>query len=97
MLASTVNTFGKLISSGLSSDVVLLIFAEVMGAYFFATVIMMRANLPESSRQSMSTAMSGIDFFSFHHIFDATFAISSIIVSLVLYVKYYFSIKKKKI
>ena len=50
LMVSVINTCGRLISSGFSSDLLLLFLAEVMGAYFMATVLMMRSNLPESNR-----------------------------------------------
>lgn len=95
ILVSIVNQCGKLLSSGLSSDSLLLMLSEVMGSYFMATVLLMRANLPETNRESMTSALSGVDFFSFHHLFDASFAISSVITAFVLYLKYVFKIKKK--
>ncbi|CAG9313515.1 unnamed protein product [Blepharisma stoltei] len=95
ILVSIVNQCGKLLSSGLSSESLLLMLSEVMGAYFMATVIMMRANLPEKKREAMTNALSGVDFFSFHHLFDGAFAISSVITAVILYLKYIFQIKKK--
>jgi hypothetical protein len=66
-----------------------------MGAYFMATVLLMRANLPIENREGITSALPGIDFFSFHHLFDGTFTISSIVTTGLLYLKYIFSIKRK--
>jgi len=95
LMTNIVRSCGKLLSSGLSSEALILMFSEVMGAYFIATVILMRANLPEVYRQGITNALNGIDFFTFHHIFDATFCISSIAAATLLYCKYFFRIKRK--
>lgn len=95
LLVSVVKSCGKLITSGISADTVILLSAQVMGAYFMATVLLMRANLPVTHRKGITTALEGIEFFTFHHVFDGTFTISSLLSTCLIYVKYLVSIKYK--
>lgn len=97
ILASFIRSFGKLLSSGLSTETFLILASAAMGSYFLATVLLMRANMPVNNRQGISNALDGLDFFTFHHIFDATFAVSSLISAVVIYLRYLFSIKLKSI
>eukprot|EP00359_Climacostomum_virens_P008046 CAMPEP_0204916248 /NCGR_PEP_ID=MMETSP1397-20131031/14112_1 /ASSEMBLY_ACC=CAM_ASM_000891 /TAXON_ID=49980 /ORGANISM="Climacostomum Climacostomum virens, Strain Stock W-24" /LENGTH=435 /DNA_ID=CAMNT_0052088687 /DNA_START=577 /DNA_END=1881 /DNA_ORIENTATION=+ len=85
ILASFIRSFGKLLSSGISTETFLVLASAAMGSYFLATVLLMRANMPVESRQGISNALDGLDFFTFHHIFDATFAVSSLTSAVVLY------------
>jgi golgi pH regulator len=95
LLISIINLCSKLISSGLSSQILMIIISEVTGAYFMATVLLMRANIPEDKRESMTYALNGIDFDSFHHIFDVTFTISSVVTAALFYLKHKLSFKSK--
>jgi golgi pH regulator len=95
LLISVINMCSRLISTGLSKQILMAIIAEVTGAYFMASVLLMRANLPEEKRQSLTNALPGVDFNSFHHIFDAVFTVSAIITAFLIYLKHHFSHKSK--
>ena len=68
-----------------------------MGAYFMATVLLMRANLPVEMRQGLTDALTGVDFFMFHHWFDAAYTVASLVTALLLYVNYLVSVKHKEL
>jgi hypothetical protein len=97
ILASFIRSFGRLLSSGLDTETFLVVASAAMGSYFLATVLLMRANMPVESRHGISNALDGLDFYTFHHIFDATFAVSSLSSAVVLYLRYLFSVKLKTI
>ena len=90
-----INLCARFISAGLSTQILMLIISEVTGAYFIATVLLMRANIPEHKRESLTYALSGIDFNTFHHMFDAAFAITAIITGVMLFIKHRLSYKSK--
>lgn len=95
LLINTINNLARLISTGISTQILMAVISEVTGAYFMATVLLMRANIPESKRANISTALSGVDFNTFHHIFDATFSISALITAILLLIKHKMHYKSK--
>lgn len=64
-------------------DVTLLILCEIMSLYFVATVLLMRINLPEQYRLSITKVLGNIEFVYFHRWFDRVFIISAL-VSFIL-------------
>ena len=95
LLISMINLCAGIISAGLSTNILMIIISEVTGAYFIASALLMRANIPEDKRQSINTALPGIDFNSFHHMFDAAFTVSAILTILMLFIKHNLSYKSK--
>lgn len=95
LLLALINICARLISAGLFGEILMVIISEVTGAYFMATVLLMRANLPEQNRAALTYALSGIDFNTFHHMFDAVFTISAILTAGLLYMKHKLSFKSK--
>ena len=96
-LIALTRSCSKLMASSLSVEALLLVFAMVMGAYFMATVLLMRANLPVDMRKGLTDALKGVDFFTFHHLFDAAYTVSSLVTVLLLYVNYLVSVKHKEL
>jgi len=96
-LIALMRSCSRLIATSLSAESLLLICAEVMGAYFMATVLLMRANLPVEMRQGLTDALTGVDFFMFHHWFDAAYTVASLVTALLLYVNYLVSVKHKEL
>eukprot|EP00126_Sphaerothecum_destruens_P007446 Sdes_comp19855_c0_seq1m12091 len=74
------------VSSSMSSNIVVLLIAEIMGMYFVSTVVLMRMNVPEQYRQIISQVLGSIEFSFYHHWFDVIFLVSAIFSIIFLYV-----------
>lgn len=95
LLISMINIVARFISGGLSTQILMAVLSEVTGGYFMASVLLMRANIPEEKRGNLTNALSGIDFHRFHHLFDATFTISALLTAIMLLIKHKTKYKKK--
>lgn len=63
---------------------IVLILAEVMGAYFVATVLMFRMRVPPEYRKGITDAVGDIQFNFFHRFSDAIFIVAAL-ASVVLF------------
>lgn len=95
LLISMINLVARFISGGLSTQILMVVLSEATGGYFMASVLLMRANIPEDKRGNLTDALAGIDFFTFHHLFDVTFTISAVVTALMLFIKHKWKYKKK--
>ena len=95
LLINMINTVARFISGGLSTQILMAVLSEVTGGYFMASVLLMRANIPEEKRGNLTNALAGIDFHRFHHLFDATFTVSAIVTAIMLLIRHKTKYKKK--
>jgi golgi pH regulator len=77
-------------SSDLTSNVFILLLAEIMGVYFVSSVLLMRVNLPLEYRQIITDVLGDLEFDVFHAWFDAIFIIAAVITIL------WFSFQRKR-
>eukprot|EP00298_Acanthocystis_sp_HF-20_P014879 c20938_g1_i1.p1 GENE.c20938_g1_i1~~c20938_g1_i1.p1 ORF type:complete len:327 (-),score=97.77 c20938_g1_i1:10-990(-) len=87
MLVQILKTFSSL-SSNVSSNSFVLLLAVAMGMYFISCVILLRMNLPENYRQSISTILGPIQFDFYHRWFDVIFVISASLTIVSLYIQH---------
>jgi hypothetical protein len=95
LLISLINLLGRFISGGLSTQVLMFCISEATGLYFMATVLLMRANMPEGFRNNFENALDNPKFLKFHHMFDATFTVTAVVTSVILIVRHKLKFKKK--
>ena len=55
-----------------------LLLAQVMGMYFMSSVLLMRMNMPEAYRKTISAVLGNIHFNFYHHWFDTVFILSAL-------------------
>jgi hypothetical protein len=82
-LIQITKTFQAL-SSSLSSGLVILLLAEVMGMYFLSTVVMMRMSIPPQYRQIITQVFGDIEFHFYHSWSDVIFFVSSMVTLVLL-------------
>jgi len=73
------------VSSSISSNSVVLLLAQVMGMYFMSSILLMRMNLPEKYRNSVSDHFGQIQFSFYHHWFDGIFVCSAVATVAIFY------------
>ncbi|GAU90548.1 hypothetical protein RvY_02950 [Ramazzottius varieornatus] len=78
--------FSYVISSGRSSDVLVLSFAEIMGMYFLSTILLMRLSVPPAYRAVITEVLGELQFSFYHRWFDVIFLLSSITSIAFLYI-----------
>ena len=75
------------VSSSTSSNIIVLLIAEIMGMYFVSTVLLMRMNVPPAYRQILTIVLGeGMEFAFYHHWFDVIFLVSAIVSIVFLYI-----------
>ena len=77
-LLITLTKFFYAISSSKSSNIIVLIFAEVMGMYFVSSVLLMRMNMPEQYRLIITKVLGDLQFHFYHRWFDVIFLVSAL-------------------
>lgn len=85
-LLITLTKFFYKISSSKSSNVIVLILAQLMGMYFCSSVILIRMNMPAEYRVIITEVLSGLQFNFFHRWFDVIFLLSALGSILLLFV-----------
>ena len=95
LLISLINLLGRFISGGLSTQILMFCISEATGLYFMATVLLMKANLPEGFRNNFENALGNPKFVKFHHMFDATFTVTAVVTSVILVTRHKLKFKKK--
>lgn len=77
-LLLTLTKFFYAISSSKSSNIIVLILAEIMGMYFVSSVLLMRMNMPEKYRTIISQVLGDLHFSFYHRWFDVIFLVSAL-------------------
>lgn len=80
------------ISSSKSSNIIVLVLAQLMGMYFCSSVLLIRMNMPAEYRVIITEVLSGLQFNFFHRWFDVIFLLSALSSIFLLFI-----IKKKPV
>lgn len=86
MLTPAPFQFFNKISSSKSSNIIVLVLAQIMGMYFCSSVLMMRMNMPAEYRVIITEVLGGLHFNFYHRWFDVIFLVSAVTTILVLYI-----------
>jgi len=84
-LLLTLTKFFYKISSSKSSNIIVLIMAQIMGMYFCSSVLLMRMNMPAEYRVIITEVLGGLHFNFYHRWFDTIFLVSSLTTIVILY------------
>lgn len=84
-LLLTLTKFFYKISSSKSSNIIVLVMAQIMGMYFCSSVLLMRMNMPAEYRVIITEVLGGLHFNFYHRWFDTIFLISSLATIVILY------------
>lgn len=84
-LLLTLTKFFYKISSSKSSNIIVLVMAQIMGMYFCSSVLLMRMNMPAEYRIIITEVLGGLHFNFYHRWFDTIFLVSSLATIVVLY------------
>lgn len=74
------------ISSSKSSNIIVLILAQLMGMYFCSSVLLIRMNMPAEYRVIITEVLSGLQFNFFHRWFDVIFLLSALSSIFLLFI-----------
>lgn len=85
-LLITLTKFFYSISSSRSSNIIVLILAQLMGMYFCSSVILLRMNMPAEYRVIITEVLSGLQFNFFHRWFDVIFLLSALSSIFLLFI-----------
>ncbi|XP_005184121.1 Golgi pH regulator [Musca domestica] len=84
-LLLTLTKFFYRISSSKSSNIIVLILAQIMGMYFCSSVLLMRMNMPAEYRVIITEVLGNLHFNFYHRWFDVIFLVSALSTIVVLY------------
>ncbi|XP_034937165.1 Golgi pH regulator [Chelonus insularis] len=84
-LLLTLTKFFYAISSSKSSNVIVLILAQIMGMYFVSSVLLMRMNMPAEYRIIVTQVLGDLQFSFYHRWFDVIFLVSALSSIVFLY------------
>ncbi|XP_011633195.1 Golgi pH regulator isoform X3 [Pogonomyrmex barbatus] len=73
------------ISSSKSSNIIVLILAQIMGMYFVSSVLLMRMNMPAEYRIIITQVLGELQFNFYHRWFDVIFLVSALSSIVFLY------------
>lgn len=84
-LLLTLTKFFYKLSSSKSSNIIVLIMAQVMGMYFCSSVLLMRMNMPPEYRIIITEILGGLHFNFYHRWFDVIFLVSAVTTIVFIY------------
>ncbi|CAI4229318.1 unnamed protein product [Auanema sp. JU1783] len=84
-LLITLTKFFLAISSTKSSNIIVLLLAQIMGMYFVSSVLLMRMNMPHEYRIIITQVLGDLQFNFYHRWFDVIFLISALSSIMFLY------------
>ncbi|ETN70478.1 hypothetical protein NECAME_04901 [Necator americanus] len=84
-LLITLTKFFLAISSSKSSNIIVLLLAQIMGMYFVSSVLLMRMNVPHQYRKIITEVLGDLQFNFYHRWFDVIFLISALSSIMFLY------------
>lgn len=77
--------FFNRMSSSKSSNIIVLILAQIMGMYFVSSVLLMRMNMPPQYRTIITQVLGDLQFNFYHRWFDVIFLVSALGSIVTLY------------
>ncbi|XP_045067967.1 Golgi pH regulator [Coregonus clupeaformis] len=84
-LLITLTKFFYAISSSKSSNVIVLVLAQIMGMYIVSSVLLMRMSMPREYRSIVTEVLGELQFNFYHRWFDVIFLVSALSSILFLY------------
>ncbi|KAL1517672.1 hypothetical protein ABEB36_001407 [Hypothenemus hampei] len=84
-LLLTLTKFFNKMSSNKSSNIVVLVLAQIMGMYFVSSVLLMRMNMPAQYRVIITQVLGALQFNFYHRWFDVIFLVSALGSIITLY------------
>lgn len=77
-LLITFTKFFNAIASSKSSNIIVLMLAEIMGMYFVSSVVLIRMNMPPKYREIITQVLGELQFNFYHRWFDVIFLVSAL-------------------
>ncbi|XP_017770215.1 PREDICTED: Golgi pH regulator [Nicrophorus vespilloides] len=84
-LLLTLTKFFNKISSSKSSNIIVLVLAQIMGMYFLSSVLLLRMSMPLEYRTIITQVLGDLQFNFYHRWFDVIFLVSALTSILTLY------------